>query len=63
MMMRRRFYMKQECFEYLDSEAQQRGVSPSVMLEMIIKSQMQKQGNMATQTNKKLVIMSMESAE
>lgn len=55
--------MKEECFEYLDNEAQQRGVSPSIMLEMIIKSQMQKQGNMATQTNKKLVIMSMESAE
>ena len=63
MMERRRFYMKQECFEYLDNEAQQRGVSPSIMLEIIITSQMQKQGNMAAQTNKQLTIMSMESAE
>lgn len=63
MMMRRRFYMKQECFEYLDNEAQQRGVSPSVMLEIIIKSQMQKQGNMATQSNKKMIIMSTGSTE
>lgn len=63
MMERRRFYMKQECFEYLDREAQQLGVSPSIMLEKIITSQMQKQGNMATQTNKKLVIMSTGSTE
>ena len=63
MMNRRRFYMKQECFEYLDREAQQRGVSPSVMLEMIIKTQMQKQGNMAAQSNKKLTIMSTGSTE
>ena len=62
-MMRRRFYMETKCFEYLDSEAQQRGVSPSMMLEMIIKSQMQKQGNMAAQTNKKLAIMSTGSTE
>ena len=62
-MNRRRFYMKQECFEYLDNEAQQRGVCPSVMLEMIIKTQMQKQGNMAAQSNKKLIIMSTGSTE
>lgn len=62
-MMRRRFYMKQECFEYLDREAQQRGVSPSIMLETIIKSQMNKQGNMAAQTNKQLVIMSTGSTK
>ena len=63
MMERRRFYMETKCFEYLDSEAQQRGVSPSIMLEIIIKSQMSKQGNMATQTNKKMIIMSTGSTE
>ena len=63
MMNRRRFYMKEECFRYLDNEAQQRGVSPSIMLEIIISSQMNKQGNMATQTNKKLAIMSTGSTE
>lgn len=62
-MERRRFYMETECFEYLDNEAQQRGVSPSIMLEIIIKAQMQKQGNMATQSNKKLTIMSTGSTE
>lgn len=62
-MNRRRFYMKEECFKYLDEEAQQRGVSPSIMLEMIITSQMKKQGNMATHTNKKLIIMSTGSTE
>ena len=63
MMERRRFYMETKCFDYLDNEAQQRGVSPSIMLEIIIKAQMQKQGNMATQTNKKLAIMSTGSTE
>lgn len=63
MMERRRFYLKKECFEYLDREAHSRGVSPSIMLEKIITSQMNKQGNMATQTNKKLVIMSTGSTE
>ena len=63
MMNRRRFYMKEECFKYLDEEAQSRGVSPSIMLEIIIKSQINKQGNMATQTNKKLTIMSTGSTE
>ena len=62
-MERRRFYMETKCFEYLDREAQSRGVSPSIMLEIIIKAQMQKQGNMAAQTNKKMIIMSTGSTE
>ena len=63
MMNRRRLYMQEECFKYLDNEAQQRGVSPSIMLEIIITSQMNKQGNMAAQSNKKLTIMSTGSTK